>query len=43
MAKGAMRPAKEAKKPKKDKAAKPASTGFEKGVSANGDSGKKKG
>lgn len=46
MAKGQMRPKKEVKKPKKDKADKtqkatPAS--FEKGLSATGESGKKKG
>lgn len=46
MAKGQMRPKKEVKKPKKDKTDKPAKTAtasFEKGVSASGESGKKKG
>jgi len=46
MAKGQMRPQKEIKKPKKDKAdkgAKAAPPSFEKGISATGESGKKKG
>lgn len=43
MAKGQMRPQKEVKKPKKDKGAKPAPAGFEKGLSATGETGKKKG
>ena len=38
-----MRPQKEVKKPKKDKGAKAAPAGFEKGVSATGEGGKKKG
>jgi len=43
MAKGQMKSNKEVKKPKKDKTAKAAPAGFEKGISATGDSGKKKG
>lgn len=43
MAKGQMRPKKEVKKPKKDKAAKAAPASFEKGLSATGEGGKKKG
>ncbi len=46
MAKGQMRPKKEVKKPKKDKAdkgAKAAPASFEKGISATGEGGKKKG
>jgi hypothetical protein len=43
MAKGAMRPKKEVKKPKKDKTAKAAPATFEKGVSATGENAKKKG
>ena len=46
MAKGQMRPQKEVKKPKKDKAdksSKSATAGFEKGISATGEGGKKKG
>jgi hypothetical protein len=46
MAKGQMRPQKEVKKPKKDKAdksSKAAPASFEKGLSASGESGKKKG
>lgn len=46
MAKGQMRPKKEVKKPKKektDKGVKATPASFEKGVSATGESGKKKG
>jgi hypothetical protein len=46
MAKGQMRPQKEVKKPKKDKAdksSKAAPASFEKGLSASGETGKKKG
>jgi hypothetical protein len=43
MAKGQMRPKKEVKKPKKDKTAKASPASFEKGVSATGEGGKKKG
>ena len=46
MAKGQMRPKKEVKKPKKDKTAnsdKAAPASFQKGLSATGEDGKKKG
>jgi hypothetical protein len=46
MAKGQMRPQKEVRKPKKDKgdkSTKAAPASFEKGLSATGESGKKKG
>ena len=43
MAKGQMRPQKEVKKPKKDKAAKAAPASFEKGLSSTSESGRKKG
>jgi hypothetical protein len=40
---GRTRPQKEVKKPKKDKAAKAAPASLEKGLSATGESGKRKG